>query len=42
VELAKVLAISRTTLRQAINKLVFEGLLIRKRRQVQKLTTVRL
>jgi GntR family transcriptional regulator len=25
VELAKVLAISRTTLRQAINKLVFEG-----------------
>ena len=32
VELAKVLAISRTTLRQAINKLVFEGLLIRKKR----------
>lgn len=31
VELAKVLAISRTTLRQAINKLVFEGLLIRKK-----------
>jgi GntR family transcriptional regulator len=32
VELAKVLAISRTTLRQAINKLVYEGLLIRKKR----------
>ncbi|WPU97200.1 GntR family transcriptional regulator [Mucilaginibacter sp. cycad4] len=32
VELAKLLAISRTTLRQAINKLVFEGLLIRKKR----------
>ena len=32
VELAKQLAISRTTLRQAINKLVFEGLLIRKKR----------
>lgn len=32
VELAKVLAISRSTLRQAINKLVFEGLLIRKKR----------
>jgi len=32
VELAKMLAISRTTLRQAINKLVFEGLLIRKKR----------
>lgn len=32
VELAKRLAISRTTLRQAINKLVFEGLLIRKKR----------
>ncbi|HEY8783980.1 MAG TPA: GntR family transcriptional regulator [Mucilaginibacter sp.] len=32
VELAKVLAISRTTLRQAINKLVFEGLLVRKKR----------
>ncbi|RYU90521.1 GntR family transcriptional regulator [Mucilaginibacter terrigena] len=32
VDLAKVLAISRTTLRQAINKLVFEGLLIRKKR----------
>lgn len=32
VELAKVLAISRTTLRQAINKLVYEGLLIRKQR----------
>ncbi|WP_299288339.1 GntR family transcriptional regulator [uncultured Mucilaginibacter sp.] len=32
VELAKKLAISRTTLRQAINKLVFEGLLVRKKR----------
>lgn len=32
VELAKMLAISRTTLRQAINKLVYEGLLIRKKR----------
>lgn len=32
VELAKILAISRTTLRQAINKLVFEGLLVRKKR----------
>lgn len=32
VELAKLLAISRSTLRQAINKLVFEGLLIRKKR----------
>lgn len=32
VELAKTLAISRTTLRQAINKLVFEGLLVRKKR----------
>jgi GntR family transcriptional regulator len=33
VELAKKLAISRTTLRQAINKLVFEGLLVRKKRK---------
>lgn len=32
VDLAKMLAISRTTLRQAINKLVFEGLLVRKKR----------
>ncbi|MGN6640569.1 MAG: GntR family transcriptional regulator [Mucilaginibacter sp.] len=32
VELSKQLAISRTTLRQAINKLVFEGLLIRKKK----------
>lgn len=32
VELAKQLAISRTTLRQAISKLVFEGLLVRKKR----------
>jgi len=32
VDLAKMLAISRTTLRLAINKLVFEGLLVRKKR----------
>ncbi len=32
VELAKRLAISRTTLRQSLNKLVFEGLLVRKKR----------
>ena len=32
VELAKILAISRTTLRQAINKLVYEELLIRKKK----------
>ena len=32
VDMAKQLAISRATLRQAINKLVFEGLLIRKKR----------
>lgn len=32
VELAKKLAISRTTLRQAINKLVFEELLVRRKR----------
>lgn len=31
VELAKILAISRTTLRQAITKLVYEGLLVRKK-----------
>src|SRR5690606_31987162 len=31
VDLAKRLAISRATLRQAINKLVFEGLLVRKK-----------
>ncbi len=31
VELAKQLAISRTTLRLAINKLVYEGLLVRKK-----------
>jgi GntR family transcriptional regulator len=36
VELAKMLAISRTTLRQAINKLVFDGLLIRKKRKGTK------
>lgn len=38
VELAKQLAISRTTLRQAINKLVFEGLLIRKKRTGTKVS----
>jgi GntR family transcriptional regulator len=32
VDLAKKLAISRTTLRQAINKLVFEELLVRKKK----------
>ncbi|AMR32287.1 GntR family transcriptional regulator [Mucilaginibacter sp. PAMC 26640] len=32
VDLANMLAISRTTLRMALNKLVFEGLLIRKKR----------
>lgn len=32
IELAKKLAISRSTLRQAINKLVVEGLLVRKKR----------
>ncbi|QQL49979.1 GntR family transcriptional regulator [Mucilaginibacter ginkgonis] len=32
VELARLLAISRTTLRQAINKLVYDGLLVRKKR----------
>ncbi|MCC8407912.1 GntR family transcriptional regulator [Mucilaginibacter sp. UR6-1] len=32
VDMAKKLAISRTTLRQAINKLVFEGLLVRKKK----------
>ena len=31
VDLARQLAISRTTLRQALNKLVYEGLLIRKK-----------
>ena len=36
VDLAKQLAISRTTLRQAINKLVYEGLLTRKRPWEQK------
>jgi len=36
VELAKQLAISRTTLRQAISKLVFEGLLVRKKRNGTK------
>lgn len=38
VELAKNLAISRTTLRQAINKLVYEGLLVRKKRMGTKVT----
>jgi GntR family transcriptional regulator len=38
VELAKQLAISRTTLRQAINKLVFEGLLIRKKKTGTKVS----
>lgn len=38
VELAKMLAISRTTLRQAINKLVFEGLLVRKKRKGTKVS----
>lgn len=32
VELAEILGISRTTLRMAIHKLVFEGLLVRKKR----------
>ena len=32
VELSKMMGISRNTLRQAINKLVFEGILIRKKR----------
>ena len=36
VEMAKLMAISRTTLRQAINKLVFEGLLVRKKRRGTK------
>jgi len=36
IELAKILAISRSTLRQAINKLVFEGLLVRKKRSGTK------
>ncbi|WP_449437520.1 GntR family transcriptional regulator [Pedobacter steynii] len=31
IDLANQLAISRTTLRQALNKLVYEGLLIRKK-----------
>ncbi len=38
VDLAKQLAISRTTLRQAINKLVFEGLLVRKKRTGTKVS----
>jgi len=38
VEMAKMLAISRTTLRQAINKLVFEGLLVRKKRTGTKVS----
>lgn len=39
VDLAKMLAISRTTLRMAINKLVFEGLLVRKKRAGTKVAT---
>ena len=38
VDLAKQLAISRTTIRQAINKLVFEGLLVRKKRTGTKVS----
>jgi GntR family transcriptional regulator len=40
VELAKQLAISRTTVRQAIKKLVFEGLLIRKKRAGTKVAPI--
>jgi len=40
VDLSKQLAISRTTLRQAINKLVFEGLLIRKKKTGTKVAEV--
>ena len=40
VDLAKTLAISRTTLRHALNKLVFEGLLIRKKRFGTKVAQV--
>ncbi len=40
VDLAKILAISRSTLRQAINKLVFEGLLVRKKRVGTKVNKV--
>jgi GntR family transcriptional regulator len=40
VELSKQLAISRTTLRQAINKLVFEGLLIRKKKTGTKVAEI--
>jgi GntR family transcriptional regulator len=39
VELAKQLAISRTTLRQALSKLVFEGLLVRKKRSGTKVAS---
>jgi GntR family transcriptional regulator len=40
VELSKRLAISRTTLRQALNKLVYEGLLIRKKGVGTKVASV--
>jgi GntR family transcriptional regulator len=39
VDLAKQLAISRTTIRQALNKLVYEGLLIRKKGIGTKVST---
>lgn len=41
IELSQKLNISRNTLRQAINKLVFEGLLIRKKRSRYKSSTKR-
>lgn len=40
VEMAKKLAISRTTLRQAINKLVYEGLIVRKKRSGTKVAPI--
>ena len=40
VEMAKKLAISRTTLRQAINKLVYEGLIVRKKRSGTRVAPV--
>ncbi|MDP9076162.1 MAG: GntR family transcriptional regulator [Bacteroidota bacterium] len=42
VELAKKLAISRTTLRQAINKLVFEELLVRKKKLGTKVAHIKM
>ncbi|WP_126245212.1 GntR family transcriptional regulator [Chitinophaga rhizosphaerae] len=42
VELAKRLAISRTTLRQAINKLVYEELLVRKKRLGTKVANAKM